>query len=104
MLEYRLNTRPRKRFGYLTPIEYASRVALTGWMRAGPRSGPACKYGAPLERRLRRTGPRSGPACKYGVPLERRLRRTGPRSGPACKYGVPLERRLRRTGLEPARA
>jgi len=29
MLEYRLNTRPRKRFGYLTPLEYASRVALS---------------------------------------------------------------------------
>ena len=28
-LEHRLNTRPRKRFGYLTPLEYASRVALT---------------------------------------------------------------------------
>lgn len=30
MLEYRLNTRPRKRFGYLTPLEYAAGVALTG--------------------------------------------------------------------------
>lgn len=30
MVEYRLNTRPRKRLGYLTPLEYASRVALTG--------------------------------------------------------------------------
>ena len=29
MLEYRLNTRPRKRFGYLTPLEYASCVALS---------------------------------------------------------------------------
>lgn len=29
-LEYRLNTRPRKRLGYLTPLEYASGVALTG--------------------------------------------------------------------------
>jgi IS30 family transposase len=29
MLEYRLNTRPRKRFGYLTPFEYADRVALS---------------------------------------------------------------------------
>jgi len=29
MVEYRLNTRPRKRFGYLTPLEYASTVALT---------------------------------------------------------------------------
>ena len=28
-LEYRLNTRPRKRFGYLTPLEYASCVALS---------------------------------------------------------------------------
>ncbi len=28
-LEYRLNTRPRKRLGYLTPLEYAARVALT---------------------------------------------------------------------------
>ncbi len=28
-LEYRLNTRPRKRFGYLTPFEYAQSVALT---------------------------------------------------------------------------
>jgi len=28
-LEYRLNTRPRKRFGYLTPLEYAFGVALT---------------------------------------------------------------------------
>ena len=28
-LEYRLNTRPRKRFGYLTPLEYAARVALS---------------------------------------------------------------------------
>jgi IS30 family transposase len=30
MVEYRLNTRPRKRFGFLSPLEYASRVALTG--------------------------------------------------------------------------
>ncbi len=29
MLEYRLNTRPRKRFGYLSPIEYALSVAST---------------------------------------------------------------------------
>jgi len=29
MVEYLLNTRPRKRLGYLTPLEYASRVALT---------------------------------------------------------------------------
>ncbi len=29
MVEYRLNTRPRKRFGYLTPLEYAQSVALT---------------------------------------------------------------------------
>lgn len=28
-LEYRLNTRPRKRLGYLTPFEYAARVALS---------------------------------------------------------------------------
>jgi len=28
-LEYRLNTRPRKRFGYLTPFEYAASVALS---------------------------------------------------------------------------
>ena len=28
-LEYRLNTRPRKRFGYLTPLEYAASVALS---------------------------------------------------------------------------
>ena len=28
-LEYRLNTRPRKRFGYLTPLEYAAGVALS---------------------------------------------------------------------------
>jgi transposase, IS30 family len=28
-VEYRLNTRPRKRFGFLSPLEYASRVALT---------------------------------------------------------------------------
>jgi IS30 family transposase len=28
-LEYRLNTRPRKRFGYLTPFEYAECVALS---------------------------------------------------------------------------
>ena len=28
-LEYELNTRPRKRFGYLTPIEYAASVALS---------------------------------------------------------------------------
>ena len=28
-LEYRLNTRPRKRFGYLSPLEYASSVALS---------------------------------------------------------------------------
>jgi transposase, IS30 family len=32
MVEYRLNTRPRKRFGFLSPLEYASRVALTGRM------------------------------------------------------------------------
>ena len=30
MVEYRLNTRPRKRFGFLSPLEYASGVALTG--------------------------------------------------------------------------
>jgi IS30 family transposase len=29
MFEYRLNTRPRKRFGYLTPLEYAASVAFT---------------------------------------------------------------------------
>ena len=29
MVEYRLNTRPRKRFGFLSPVEYAFRVALT---------------------------------------------------------------------------
>ncbi len=29
MVEYRLNTRPRKRFGFLSPLEYALRVALT---------------------------------------------------------------------------
>jgi IS30 family transposase len=29
MVEYRLNTRPRKRFGYLTPFEYAAGVALS---------------------------------------------------------------------------
>jgi len=29
MLEYRLNTRPRKRFGYLSPLEYTLGVALT---------------------------------------------------------------------------
>ena len=29
MVEYRLNTRPRKRFGFLSPLEYAYRVALT---------------------------------------------------------------------------
>ena len=29
MLEFRLNTRPRKRFSYLTPLEYADSVALT---------------------------------------------------------------------------
>jgi IS30 family transposase len=29
MLEHRLNTRPRKRFGYLTPLEYAPSVALS---------------------------------------------------------------------------
>ncbi len=29
MVEYRLNTRPRKRFGYLTPLEYAASVAFT---------------------------------------------------------------------------
>jgi len=29
MLETRLNTRPRKRFGYHTPLEYAARVALS---------------------------------------------------------------------------
>lgn len=28
-LEYQLNTRPRKRFGYLTPLEYAASVALS---------------------------------------------------------------------------
>ncbi len=28
-LEHRLNTRPRKRFGYLTPFEYADSVALS---------------------------------------------------------------------------
>jgi len=28
-LEYRLNTRPRKRFGYLTPLEYTASVALS---------------------------------------------------------------------------
>ena len=28
MVEYRLNTRPQKRFGFLSPLEYASRVAL----------------------------------------------------------------------------
>ena len=28
-LEHRLNTRPRKRLGYLTPLEYAASVALT---------------------------------------------------------------------------
>ena len=28
-LEYRLNTRPRKRFGFLSPLEYALSVALT---------------------------------------------------------------------------
>ena len=28
-LEYQLNTRPRKRFGYLTPFEYAESVALS---------------------------------------------------------------------------
>jgi len=28
-LEYRLNTRPRKRFEYLTPFEYAGSVAST---------------------------------------------------------------------------
>lgn len=30
MVEYRLNTRPRKRFGFLSPLEYADRVALIG--------------------------------------------------------------------------
>lgn len=30
MVEYRLNTRPRKRFGFLSPLEYALTVALTG--------------------------------------------------------------------------
>lgn len=29
MLEYRLNTRPRKRFGFLNPYEFAASVALT---------------------------------------------------------------------------
>lgn len=29
MVEYRLNTRPRKRLGFLSPLEYASSVALT---------------------------------------------------------------------------
>ena len=29
MLEYRLNTRPRKRFGYLTPLEHAACVVLS---------------------------------------------------------------------------
>jgi|TARA_B100000315_G_scaffold89822_1_gene82576 IS30 family transposase len=29
MLEYRLNTRPRKRLGYRTPLEYAQSVALS---------------------------------------------------------------------------
>lgn len=29
MVEYRLNTRPRKRFGFLSPLEYARSVALT---------------------------------------------------------------------------
>lgn len=29
MIEYRLNTRPRKRFGFLSPFEYAACVALT---------------------------------------------------------------------------
>jgi transposase, IS30 family len=29
MVEYRLNTRPRKRFGFLSPLEYAFSVALT---------------------------------------------------------------------------
>jgi len=29
MLEYRLNTRPRKRLGYLTPLEHAACVALS---------------------------------------------------------------------------
>jgi len=28
-VEYRLNTRPRKRFGFLSPLEYASSVALS---------------------------------------------------------------------------
>ncbi|MFP4378371.1 MAG: hypothetical protein ACLFP4_15105 [Spirochaetales bacterium] len=28
-VEYSLKTRPRKRFGFLSPLEYASRVALT---------------------------------------------------------------------------
>lgn len=28
-VEYRLNTRPRKRLGFLSPLEYAARVALT---------------------------------------------------------------------------
>ena len=30
MVEYRLNTRPRKRFGFLSPLEYATDVAFTG--------------------------------------------------------------------------
>lgn len=29
ILEFKLNTRPRKRFGYLTPLEYAASVAFT---------------------------------------------------------------------------
>lgn len=29
MVEHRLNTRPRKRFGYLTPLEHAAAVALS---------------------------------------------------------------------------
>jgi len=29
MVEYRLNTRPRKRFGFLSPLEYAATVALS---------------------------------------------------------------------------
>jgi IS30 family transposase len=29
IVEYRLNTRPRKRFGFLSPLEYAASVALS---------------------------------------------------------------------------
>ena len=29
MVEYRLNTRPRKRFDFLSPLEYAAAVALS---------------------------------------------------------------------------